>query len=231
MDDRLLRLINQQWTSPLADYVMAVFSSYDFWIPFLCLAVVWVAWRGAFRGRAFLVLLAVTMALVNWLVGVAKPAFDRPRPNQHLSEIRWVDLDSTTTFRALSLAKPLVIKVNAEPMGVPQGRGRSFPSGHAANLFCAAMVTALCFSRGWLAFGPALLTGYSRVYCGAHHPSDVLVTAFFAVTAAIFTVALLAFVWQRWGGRISPKLHAAHPHLIGNSANPVQPATPAAALS
>lgn len=197
---------------------MAVFSSYDFWLPFLYIAAALVAWRGAFRARAFLVVLAVAMGLTNWFVGLAKPAFDRPRPNQHLPAVRWVDLDSTTSFRALSVFKPLDIKVNAEPLGVPAGKGRSFPSGHAANLFCAATVTALCFRRGWLAFLPAGLTGYSRVYVGAHHPSDILVTAFFAATVAIFTVGLLAFVWERWGPRIWPSLHARHPKLVGESA-------------
>ncbi|MBS0660794.1 MAG: phosphatase PAP2 family protein [Verrucomicrobia bacterium] len=215
MDDRLLRLINRDWTHPVADYVMAVFSSYDFWLPFLCLAAVVIAWRGSFQARTFLVLLAVTMAVVNWLVGLAKPVFDRPRPNQHLSQVRWIDLDSTTAFRALSLFKALEVRINSEPLGVPAGKGRSFPSGHSANLFCAATVAALCFRRGWTAFFVAALTGYSRVYVGAHHPSDVLVTALFAATVAIFTVGLLSWLWERWGQRVWPSLHLRHPRLLG----------------
>lgn len=195
---------------------MVVFSSYDFWLPFLWLAALWMVWRGSFRARAFLLLLGAALGLVNWFVGLAKPVFDRPRPNQHLADVRWIDLDSSTRFRALSLARPLEVKINPEPLGVALGRGRSFPSGHSANLFCAATVAALCFRRGWLAFLPAALTGYSRVYCGAHHPSDVVVTALFAAATAVFTVLLLAWAWQRWGGKVLPGLHARHPALLGD---------------
>lgn len=214
MDDRLLRFINREWTSAFADYVMVVFSSYDFWMPFLILAGLLVAWRGGFQGRAFLLVLGLTLWAVNFCVGQAKGSFDRPRPNQRLADVRYIDFDPSTNPRLLSLAKPLQVKINPEPLGVALGRGRSFPSGHTANLFAAATVCALCFRRGWTGFFAAGVTGYSRVYTGSHHPSDVLVTACFAMALALFICALLAFVWSRWGRRMLPALHARHPRLV-----------------
>ncbi len=216
MDERLQILINREWTHPVLDYVMAVFSSYDFWIPFLWIAGALIAWRGGFRGRAFLIVLGLVLGLLNFAVQIGKKSFDRPRPNQHLSNVRWIDLDQQTSPRFLALGKPLFEKINAEPLPVARGNGRSFPSGHVVNLFGAATVTAAFFRRrGWLAFLPATLTAYSRVYTGAHHPSDVVVTAFFATSAALLLLAAFLALWQGLGARFAPRLLARHPALFG----------------
>jgi membrane-associated phospholipid phosphatase len=53
----------------------------------------------------------------------------------------------------------------------------SYPSGHTATAFAAAVVLALSLRRHWVTvcvLGGALLVGYSRLYLGHHYPSDVI---------------------------------------------------------
>jgi undecaprenyl-diphosphatase len=58
----------------------------------------------------------------------------------------------------------------------------SFPSGHTNTVFSAAMLMVLCFGRFfWPSLLVAGLVGYSRVYIGAHFPSDVIAGAFLGV--------------------------------------------------
>ena len=219
MDDRLLFLINREWTHPVFDWVMAIFSSYDFWLPFLLLGAALILWRGGFRARMCLLSIGIVLLVINQLAGVAKKRFDRPRPGQHMSNVRTIDLDPKTSPRFLALGKPLYERTDVDPRPVPEGQGRSFPSGHTGNLFSSATVFAVFYRRrGWLAYIPALLTGYSRVYTGGHHPSDVLVTALFSVAVTLLILSLLGWLWSHFGARVAPALHANHPHLFGERA-------------
>ncbi len=219
MDDRLLFLINREWTHPVFDWVMAIFSSYDFWLPFLVLAGLLMLWRGGFRARMCLLSIAVVLLALNQLAGMAKRRFDRPRPNQHLSNVRTIDLDPKTSPRVLALGKPLFDRTQSDPKLIAEGEGRSFPSGHTTNLFGAATVFTVFYRRrGWLTYLAALLTGYSRVYTGGHHPSDVIVTAIFSVAITLLLLALLGWLWHQLGGRMFPALHERHPHLFGGRA-------------
>ena len=51
----------------------------------------------------------------------------------------------------------------------------SFPSGHSATSFAAALVLAHAVPRrAWLFYVLAAAIGFSRVYVGVHYPIDVL---------------------------------------------------------
>ena len=213
MDEKLLLLINREWTSPGLDRVMAAASSLDLWMPFLVAAGLALLIWGGFRGRVFLVGLGLVLALADGLVSkTLKGIVDRPRPHQALTGVRMVELERARP-RLLALFREPRVKASRASEGDVEGR--SFPSSHTMNLFAAATVGALCFRFGSLLFLPAALVGYSRVYTGSHWPSDVVVSAVLAVGLALWLGALLELLWRRRGGQWLPRVHGAHPVLFG----------------
>ena len=121
--------------------------------------------------------------------------------------------NSRTHPRFLTLFKPPAIRYSDETDR--NNSGPSFPSGHVTDNVIIGTMCVLFFRRwGWLYFIVAATVSYSRIYLGAHWPSDVLGTAFMAVGAAFLVVALAEFVWKRWGPRWAPEWFARHPRLI-----------------
>lgn len=219
MDQQLFTLINHAWARPSLDLLMAIMSSFDFWLPFLILAGVLTLWLGGFRARTFVLCALFAVAVGDGIVSNSlKKAVNRPRPNQGESGVRVVTLRKARP-QALAILKPPLIKASqAEKTPTP---GRSFPSSHIMNNFSAAMTLALFYRRfGWLAFLPASLVAYSRVYVGSHWPSDAIASIFLGICVGALSVGFISWIWRKWGRRLIPKVHANHPTLLRITPHP-----------
>ncbi len=213
MDQHIFFLINRTWSHPSLDLLMATASSWDFWWPVLVVGAVWALAAGGFRARAMVAAAVVAVGVTDAIVvDSIKGVVGRPRPNAVLEGARSIDLAKARP-RFLALGKPL--KVEWTPAGRHPKRGNSFPSGHAANNFAVATVVFLFYRRrGWLAFVPAALVSYSRIYVGSHWPSDVLVSCALGSLLAVLVVHGLGWGWRKFGGRWFPGIHRNHPELL-----------------
>jgi undecaprenyl-diphosphatase len=128
-----------------------------------------------------------------------KKTFDRVRPRDQMSGVMIRDVAKVkpkllALFEAPTLKTSVVKKVPLE--------GNSLPSNHTMNLFAVATVIALFFRRwGLPMYGLAAAVAYSRVYVGAHWPSDIVPSIALGLINGWLVVA--AVTW--WRGRYASK--------------------------
>ncbi|WP_018123821.1 phosphatase PAP2 family protein [Desulfovibrio oxyclinae] len=124
------------------------FGNPFFYVVFLAMLIV--AWRrgDARTKRFFFVYIIVQLLIALITVRFLKMTIGRPRPGEGMF------FDPLTS----------------------SGANHSLPSGHTTEITGAAGALALFCGRHWLslALGVGIaLVGFSRIYLGMHHPSDV----------------------------------------------------------
>ena len=211
MDQNLFHLINEQWTSPALDLFMAALSNIEIWKPFLIGIGIYLFVFGGFNGRAFICCLLVSLVISEQVTNSLKNAIGRKRPKQ-VQSVRMVQLQKARPEFMTLFKKP---EIRYSDQSDRNRSGPSFPSGHVTNNTVIGFCCLLFFrKRGWLYFFITAAIAYSRIYLGAHWPSDVVVTFFLATGEVLLIVGLLELLWRKIAPRWWPNIFAYHPSLI-----------------
>ena len=211
MDQSIFHFINQQWTSPALDLCMAALSDSAIWEPLFIAIGVSALVFGGFRARTFVTCLGLSLLITNPLIGVLKSAVDRHRP-KHVQTVRMVELQKADPKFLALFKKPIIRFSDSSDRN---RSGPSFPSGHVMNNSVIAVFCTLFYRRrGWLYWFVTLAVGYSRIYLGAHWPSDIISTLFLAIGEALLLLGLFELIWRSAGRKWMPQLFARYPSLI-----------------
>ena|SRR2546426_6830801 len=211
MDQTIFHLINERWTSPVLDLFMAALSNIEIWKPLPFVIVLAALVFGGFKARACIFCLLFSLLIAEQVTSLLKSAVDRRRPKQ-VQSVRMVELQKARPEFMTLFKKPTV---RYSDQSDRNRSGPSFPSGHMTNNTAIAVCLTLFYRRrGWLYWIIAAAIGYSRIYLGAHWPSDVLATAFLAAGETLLMVAALELIWRWAAQKWAPEIFERHPSLL-----------------
>jgi len=200
LDTGLFHFINRSLSNRFFDWLMPILSGnavMQWFVLAVFIGFVAALFFGNKRARLCALTMAFALLLGNALVvNVIKHALERPRPCIALTDV--------------------IERVGCTTSG-------SMPSAHAANWFCAAMVAFLFYRRSlWFMLTMALAVSFSRVYNGAHYPSDVLAGAILGAGYGAAGVIGLQAAWNWMGRKWFPNWYAQLPSLLNPPAEKSQ---------
>ena len=211
MDQTLFHLINERWTNPALDLFMAAISNSQIWKPVFVVIVLIMVVFGGFKARACIICILLSLLVAEQFTGLLKTAFDRRRPKQ-VQVVRMVELQKTRPMFLTLFKEP---EIRYSDQSDRNNSGPSFPSGHMTNNTVIAVCLTLFYRRrGALYWILTAAIGYSRIYLGAHWPSDIFATFFLAAGETLLVLAALELFWRRVAPRFVPVLYDRHPSLI-----------------
>lgn len=193
---------------------MAAVSDVEIWRPVIIVAVLYALIFGGFKGRAFVLCAALTLAVSEQIaVGTMKSAVGRKRPKQ-VEPVRMVQLQKANPKFLTLFKTPRIYRSDMRDREKP---GASFPSAHVANNTIIGILCALFF-RPWgaLYFIFTAAVAWSRIYLGAHWPGDVFASIFMGTGITLLMLALLESLWRRFAPEWKPALYARHPSLLSH---------------
>lgn len=177
LDQTLTAAING-WNCPVADAVMVFASKVYVWVPLYLAVIIWYFCRFPWR-KALAIVATLILAFVftdKFSHFLKEGVYLRLRPCE--------DPVFSTSIRLLE----------------KHGSLYGFPSGHACNTFCFALLTSLTARRKWwplVAFGWAALVSYSRIYVGKHYFGDVLGGTLLGLASALLIYLILNIIIKR----------------------------------
>ncbi len=163
-DAAIMEFVQTHLHNALTDFIFPIFTYLgEFGLIWILLAVTMLFIRRT-RKAGILILAAM---LITFLTGelVIKNIVMRPRPCTAFPDI---------------------------PLLIPRPGSFSFPSGHSASSFTAAVMLFL-FHKKWgcAALALAVLIAFSRVFLFVHYPTDILAGAILGTVLALITYRLL----------------------------------------